>query len=93
MTGDHQGAASKDLSQEKLQMFDPSSLLTSDDFTFENNEVITQYLETYFRLSLNKDMQNTMHKVHLVPHTLDHEGAKGGPLYIGPPQTRFPKVT
>ena len=33
VTGVHQGAASKDLSQEKSQMFDPSSLSTSNDFT------------------------------------------------------------
>ena len=36
VTGDHQGSAStsEDLSQRKLQMFDPSSLSSSDDFTF-----------------------------------------------------------
>ena len=41
----HHGAASEDPSQEKPQMFDPCSLSTSNDFTFETHEVITQYLE------------------------------------------------
>ena len=41
VTKDHQAAASEDLPQEKLQMFDPSSLSTNDDFTFETHEVIT----------------------------------------------------
>ena len=70
VTRDHQGAASEDLFQEKLQMFDPSSLSTSDDFTFETHEVITQYLETHFRSSLNKDVPNGMHKAHPVLCTL-----------------------
>ena len=69
VTGDYQGVASEDLSQEKLQMFDPSSLSTSDDFTFETHEVITQYLKTHFRSSLNKDVRNTMHKAHPIPCT------------------------
>ena len=65
----HHGAASEDPSQEKPQMFDPSSLSTSDNFTFETHEVITQYLETHFCLSLNKDVQSAMHKAHPVPRT------------------------
>ena len=69
VTEEHQAAASEDFPQEKLQMFDPSSLSTSDDFTFEIHEVITQYLETHFRSSLNKDVQNAMHKAHPVPRT------------------------
>ena len=47
--GDHPGAANENMSQEKPQMFDPSSLSTNDDFIFETREVITQYLETHFR--------------------------------------------
>ena len=53
VTGDHQGAANEDLFQEKLQMFDPSSLSTSDDFTFETHKVITQHLQTHFHLSFH----------------------------------------
>ena len=56
VTRDHQVAASEDLSQEKLQMFDPSSVSTNDDFTFEIHKIITQYLDTHFCSSLNKDV-------------------------------------
>ena len=54
VTGDHQGPASEDLSQEKLQMLNPSDLSISDDFTFETYEIIIQYLETHFRSFLNR---------------------------------------
>ena len=58
VANEHQSTANPlvtrvDSSQEKPQMFDPSTLSTSDNFTFETHEVITQYLETHFRLSLN----------------------------------------
>ena len=67
VTKDHQGAASESLSQEKLQMFDPSSLTTSDDFTFETHKVIIQYLKTHFRSSLIKTC-----KTPCIRHTWFH---------------------
>ena len=44
-------------------MFDSSSPSTSDDFTFETQEVITRYLKIHLCLSLNKDVQNAMHPI------------------------------
>lgn len=50
-------------------VFDPSSLAANDEFTFETQEVIKQYLEKNFRTTIDKGVQKTMHIEHLVPRT------------------------
>ena len=49
--------------------FDPTAVAPSDEFVFDTHEVINNYLEKHFRSSLDKDVQNSMHKMHPVPRT------------------------
>ena len=49
--------------------FDPAAVAPSDEFVFDTHEVITNYLEKHFRSSLDKDVRNSMHKMHPVPRT------------------------
>ena len=48
--------------------FDPTAVAPNDDFRFDTHEVITN-LEKHFRLSLDKDVRNSMHKTHPLPRT------------------------
>ena len=63
------GAQPQGRSVDNLVTFDPIAVAPSDEFVFDTHEVITNYLEKYFCLSLDKDVQNPMHKMHPVPQT------------------------
>ena len=71
--------------------FDPSSLSSDDDFTFDTHEVITEYLETHFRSSLHKDVRSAMHKAHPVPRTPVMKVPKVDQFVVDHLNQRFPK--
>ena len=50
-------------------LFDPSSVTSESEYTFDTHQIITDYLEKHFRVSLTKEVRNPMHKTHPVPHT------------------------
>ena len=56
-------------SVDNLVAFDPTAVAPSDEFVFDTHEVITNYLEKHFCSSLDKDIRNSMHKMHPVPRT------------------------
>ena len=49
--------------------FDPQSMPTEDEFTFEAHASINEYLEKHMRCTLNKENRTLMHKEHPVPKT------------------------
>jgi len=72
--------------------FDPKSLKSDDDFTFDTHEVITQYLEIHFRSSLQKDVRSPMHKVHPVPRTPAMKVPKVDRFVLNHLSQHFPKT-
>ena len=50
------GAPQYAISEESTTVFDPNSLSSEDDFTFDTHQVIVDYLEKHFRTSLYKDV-------------------------------------
>lgn len=54
---------------EAIVNFDPESITADDEYTFEAQAVINQYLEKHLRRTLDKDTRTQMHKTHPVPKT------------------------
>ena len=71
--------------------FDPIAVAPSDEFVFDTHEVITNYLEKQFRSSLDKDVRNSMHKMHPVPRTPVMKVFKVDRYVMDHLRQRFPK--
>ena len=71
--------------------FDPTAVAPSDEFVFDTHEVITNYLEKHFQLSLDKDVQSSMHKMHPVPRTPVMKVPKVDCYMMDHLRQRFPK--
>ena len=56
------------VSEGSTTTFDPNSLTSEDDFTFDTHQVIIDYLKCTFAC-LHKDVQSAMNKAHPVPWT------------------------
>ena len=57
--------------------FDPAHYTADDEYTFDAQSAITNYIEKHFRSTLDKTSRSAMHKEHPVPNT---------------PATKAPKV-
>jgi len=61
--------SSRHSSEFSSSLFDPGTVTSESEYTFDTHEVITGYLETHFWTSLDKKVRNSMHKTHPVPNT------------------------
>ena len=49
--------------------FDPPCYTADDEYTFESQSAITNYIEKHFKSTLDKTSRSAMHKEHSVPST------------------------
>ena len=85
------GGPQYSLSEGATTIFDPDSLTSEDEFTFDTHQVIIDYLETHFRASLHKDVRSAMNKAHPVPRTPALKVPKVDGFVLDHLKQRFPK--
>ena len=85
------GGPQYSVSEGATTIFDPDSLTSEDEFTFDTHQVIIDYLETHFRASLHKDVRSAMNKAHPVPRTPALKVPKVDGFVLDHLKQRFPK--
>ena len=71
--------------------FDPARYTADDEYTFDAQSAITNYIEKHFRSTLDKTSRSAMHKEHPVPNTLATKAPKVDGFVTDYLKAAFPK--
>ena len=85
------GLQHKEMEGSSSTLFDPTSLILEEQITFKTHQVIIDYLEKHFHVSLHKDVQSAMCKAHPLPR--HNEGTKSRWPCPQPLEATLPQVT